>query len=120
MSEFIKKYQVEGDNWKDKVQYIVASTSFASGVAMAFISFLMSGTISGEVLGFIGECFTLTGGIFGITLYIRNKVSSAGAYIMDSVQDLLKDHKVRYHDDLNEDEDADDTSVDKEPLADRR
>lgn len=119
MNEYIKKYQAEGDNWKDKVQYAVAATSFVSGVAMAFTSFLMNGTISGEILGFIGECFTLTGGIFGITLYIRNKVSSAGAYIMDSVNELLKDHKDRYHSDQN-DENTDDTGVDKEPLEDRR
>jgi len=42
---------------------------------MGFLSFITQGTVSGEILGFIGECFTLTGGIFGVTLYVRNKVA---------------------------------------------
>lgn len=109
MNEFVKKYQVEGDNWKDKVQYAVASTSFIAGVAMAFTSFLVSGTISGEILGFIGECFTLTGAIFGVTLYIRNKVTSAGAYIIDTVNDLLKDHCEEFHSDQKNEDIGDNT-----------
>ena len=50
------------NNWKDVTQYATAVASFLSGVAMAFASFIRNNTVEGEILGFIGECFTLTGG----------------------------------------------------------
>lgn len=90
MNEFLKGYQQEACTWKDKIQYGVATTSFVAGITMGYIAYLTGGTISGDVLGFIGECFTLTGGVFGITLYVRNKVSAAGVYVADKMEELLK------------------------------
>lgn len=110
MNRLVEKFQQETDNWKDKVQYCVATASFTAGIVMAFISFLMSGTISGEILGFIGECFTLTGAIFGVTLYIRTKVAEAGTYIVDHIVDLIEKHKSSL-----DDEYIDDTVVAKKP-----
>lgn len=118
-NEFAKHYQEVGDNWKDKVQYGVAATSFLGGITMGFISYLTSGTISGDVLGFIGECFTLTGGIFGITLYIRNKVSTAGAYIMKSVEDMIHKDRETFQK-YAEHEDTGDMDVAEKPLENRR
>lgn len=104
MSNYVNNFQKQTDNWKDKVQYGVATTSFISGVGMGFLSFLTSGTLSGEILGFIGECFTLTGGIFGITLYIRNKVAQAGTYIIDSAKQMFAEHEDKYNNDENTDD----------------
>lgn len=109
MNRYVENFQKQTDNWKDKVQYAVATTSFLAGVGMGFLSFLTKGTVSGEVLGFIGECFTLTGGIFGVTLYIRNKVAQAGTYVIESAKQIFEDHEKRYHNDGN----TDDTELDK-------
>lgn len=98
MNEFLKGYQQEACTWKDKVQYGTAVTSFIAGITMGYISYLTNHTISGDVLGFIGECFTLTGGVFGITLYIRNKVSAAGVYVADKMDEWLKTYgKINTH-----------------------
>jgi len=50
---------------------------------MTFLSFLTKGSISGEILGFVGECFTLTGGIFGITIYMKHKFGEIANYIKE-------------------------------------
>lgn len=113
MNEFLKGYQQETCTWKDKVQYGVATTSFIAGITMGYISYLTSASISGDVLGFIGECFTLTGGVFGITLYIRNKVSAAGVYVADKMEELLKTYK------NNTNEHNGDIGLDKKPLENR-
>lgn len=110
MNTYVKNFQKETDNWKDKVQYGVATTSFLAGIGMGFLSFLTQGTVTGDILAFIGECFTLTGGIFGITLYIRNKVAQAGTYVIESAKQIFTDHEQQYHSNEN----TDDSNVDKE------
>lgn len=107
MNNYVNNFQKHTDNWKDKVQYGVATTSFIAGVGMGFLSFLTSRTLSGEILGFIGECFTLTGGIFGITLYVRNKVAQAGTYIIEQTKQIFDQHEQEYHRN-----DKDDNSLD--------
>lgn len=78
------------NNWKDVTQYSTAVASFLSGVAMAFASFIRNNTIEGEILGFIGECFTLTGGIFGVGLYVRHKTEQMGIKIRHTILNDLK------------------------------
>lgn len=78
------------NNWKDVTQYATAVTSFLSGVAMAFASFIRNNTVEGEILGFIGECFTLTGGIFGVGLYVRHKTEQMGVRIRHTILNDLK------------------------------
>lgn len=107
MNNYVNNFQKQTDNWKDKVQYGVATTSFIAGVGMGFLSFLTSGTLSGEILGFIGECFTLTGGIFGVTLYVRNKVAQAGTYVIEQAKQIFDQHEQEYHRN-----DKDDNSLD--------
>lgn len=94
-------------NWKDVTQYSTAVASFLSGVFMAFASFFRNNTIQGEILGFIGECFTLTGGIFGVTLYIRHKTSQMAVKIKDSILQELQDER------------NNDNDVDSKPQEDR-
>lgn len=78
------------NNWKDVTQYSTAVASFLSGVAMAFASFIRNNTVEGEILGFIGECFTLTGGIFGVGLYVRHKTEQMAARIRHTILNDLK------------------------------
>lgn len=78
------------NNWKDVTQYATAVASFLSGVAMAFASFIRNNTVEGEILGFIGECFTLTGGIFGVGLYVRHKTEQMGIRIRHTILNDLK------------------------------
>lgn len=78
------------NNWKDVTQYATAVASFLSGIAMAFASFIRNNTVEGEILGFIGECFTLTGGIFGVGLYVRHKTEQMGTRIRHTILNDLK------------------------------
>lgn len=78
------------NSWKDVTQYATAVASFLSGVAMAFASFIRNNTVQGEILGFIGECFTLTGGIFGVGLYVRHKTEQMGMKIRHTILNDLK------------------------------
>lgn len=94
-------------NWKDVTQYATAVASFLSGVCMAFASFFKNNTVQGEILGFIGECFTLTGGIFGVTLYIRHKTSQMAQHIKNSILDELQYER------------SNDNDVDSKPQEDR-
>lgn len=78
------------NNWKDVTQYATAVASFLSGIAMGFASFIRNNTVEGEILGFIGECFTLTGGIFGVGLYVRHKTEQMSARIRHAILNDLK------------------------------
>lgn len=107
-NQYVKTFQNQTDNWKDKVQYCVATTSFLAGIGMGFLSFITQGTVSGEILGFIGECFTLTGGIFGVTLYVRNKVAQAGSYVIEQTKQIFDQHEREYHRNDKDDNSLDD------------
>lgn len=108
MNNYVNNFQKHSDNWKDKVQYGVATTSFLAGIGMGFLSFITQGTVSGEILGFIGECFTLTGGIFGVTLYVRNKVAQAGTYVIEQAKQIFDQHEQEYHRNDKDDNSFDD------------
>lgn len=64
---------MENKHWhkKDKIMFGVAVASFCLGGALAIFGAIVApmGMIDGSILGFGGECFGLTGAIFGIGTY---------------------------------------------------
>lgn len=89
------------DNWqslgiKDRLQYVVAITLVASGIAIAFLSFFLNAfDIATGVLIYIAQAFITAGGIFGVSIYFKSKIgefeSKASNKIVDAVTDAIQD-----------------------------
>ena len=81
---------------KDKIQYIVAIVLILSGVVLAFLSFALTFTIATGSLIYISQCFITAGGIFGVSLYFKNKLgefSSDAAELIERVVKRVIDEK---------------------------
>ena len=66
---------------KDVTQYSCAVGSLIAGIALCYINFLTSGDVTNGVLGVLGMCISFSGGIFGISIYVRGKVTEVKDYI---------------------------------------
>lgn len=80
---------------KDKIQYVMAVLLITSGIILAFLSFFLNAfNIATGVLIYIGQCFITAGGIFGVSIYFKNKLgefqSSAAVKIEQIVNKLLE------------------------------
>lgn len=76
---------------KDKIQYVMAIVLIASGIAMAFISFFLNAyNIASGTLIFISQCFIMAGGIFGISVYFRNKLGEFKANADEQIEKIIK------------------------------
>lgn len=76
---------------KDKIQYIMAIVLIASGIIMAFLSFFLNAyTIAGGTLIYISQCFIMAGGIFGISVYFRNKLGEFQSSAADKIEQIVK------------------------------
>lgn len=81
---------------KDKIQYIMAIVLISAGIIMAFLSFFLNAfNIATGTLIFIAQCFVMSGGIFGISIYFKNKLgefkSDATKEIQQILDKLIKD-----------------------------
>lgn len=72
---------------KDKIQYIMAIVLIASGIILAFLSFALTFTIATGSLIYISEAFMTAGGIFGVSIYFKNKM---GEYSSNSIRQIEK------------------------------
>lgn len=84
------------ENWqqlgfKDRAQYITAMVLIASGILIAFLSFIMIQTITSGVLIYIAQAFTAGGAIFGVSIYFKNQLIEARGETMDKVKELIED-----------------------------
>lgn len=76
---------------KDKIQYVMAIVLIASGIAMAFISFFLNAyNIASGTLIYISQCFIMAGGIFGISVYFRNKLGEFKANADEQIEKIIK------------------------------
>lgn len=57
--------------FKDKAQYLCAIALIASGISIAFTSFLLIHDIMSGVLIYIGQAFIAGGSIFGVSIYFN-------------------------------------------------
>ena len=80
---------------KDKIQYIIAIFLFLSGIFIAFLSFFLTYTIASGTLIYIAQAFISGAGIFGVSIYFKNKLgefkSDANAMIERTIKKVLKE-----------------------------
>lgn len=85
---------------KEKTQYGTAIFTLLSGIIMCFLSFFMNEyDIENSVLMYFGQTLIFCAGIFGVNLFIKNKVLEAESRINSRI-----DKKMRKVDDLIQDE----------------
>lgn len=60
-------------NTKDRIQYGSAIAMIASGIVLAFASFILLHLIHSSVLGFVGEAVGFAGGVFGLGVFAHTK-----------------------------------------------
>lgn len=70
---------------KDKIQYIMAIILILSGIVLAFLSFALTFNIATGSLIYISEAFMTAGGIFGVSIYFKNKM---GEYYTQSMKEM--------------------------------
>ena len=58
---------------KDRIQYGSAVAMIASGIVLAFLSFIMLHWVPSSVLGFVGEAVGFAGGVFGLGVFAHTK-----------------------------------------------
>ena len=61
-------------NTKDWIQHVSAMVLIASAVVMAFVSFALTLDIGAGALTYIGEALSAALGLFGISIYVVNRV----------------------------------------------
>ncbi len=61
-------------NTKDWVQYMSAVALILSAIALAFLSFIITEDIGAGPLTYIGEALSAALGIFGISIYVVNRL----------------------------------------------
>lgn len=84
------------ENWqqlgfKDRAQYITAMVLIASGILIAFLSFVITQAITSGVLIYIAQAFTAGGAIFGVSIYFKNQLIEAHGETMNKVKELIED-----------------------------
>lgn len=77
--------------FKDKAQYITAMILIASGIIIAFLSFVLIQTITSGVLIYIAQAFVAGGAIFGVSIYFKNQLIEAHSETMSAVRELIED-----------------------------
>lgn len=78
-------HNIMTNHTKDSIQYGCAVFTLVAGVTLCYINFLMTGDLTSGVLGFTGMCMSFTGGVFGITLYVRSKTA-------EEVRNYMEEH----------------------------
>lgn len=74
-------------NTKDWIQYSSAVTLLLSGIGLAFLSFFLNGfNIAEGVLLYIAQAFVFAGGIFGVSIYIKTKISEFKSEVVSDIQ----------------------------------
>lgn len=76
---------------KDKIQYVMAVLLITSGIILAFLSFFLNAfNIATGVLIYIGQCFITAGGIFGVSIYFKNKLGEFQSSAADKIEQMMK------------------------------
>lgn len=86
---------------KEKTQYGTAIFTLFSGILMCFLSFFLDGhNIDNSVLMYFGQTLIFCAGIFGVNLFIKNKVLEAETRLntkidkkMQKVDNIIKDEE---------------------------
>lgn len=77
--------------FKDQAQYTTAMVLIASGILIAFLSFILIHTISSGVLIYIAQALVAGGSIFGVSIYYKNQLMETHGETMDKMKQLIDD-----------------------------
>lgn len=73
---------------KEKIQYACATLLIIAGITMGFTSFFMIHAIESGALMFIGECLVCAGGLFGISLFINDKIQAFNNKVKETLDEV--------------------------------
>lgn len=79
-------------NTKDWIQYSTAIAMVASGIVLAFMSFLLTENhdVNNGVLLYVGQALAFAGAVFGISLYVKTKVGEVRNEALDEVKEMVR------------------------------
>lgn len=83
-------------NTKEWVQYSSAIAMIVSGIILAFLSFFMKGDVTDGVLLYLAQALTFAGGVFGLTLYFRNKLGVAEVQAKEYIDRQIDERERKY------------------------
>ena len=79
-------------NTKDWIQYSGAIAMIVSAIVIAFVAFLVSGTIVQGVLIYIAEALVFAGGVFGLSIYFKSALGEFESKTIDIIKDKTKNY----------------------------
>ena len=82
-------------NQKDVTQYSCSVGALAGGMVLCYINFLAQGDITNGVLGMMGMCLSYSGAIFGVSVWVRGKVTEVETFIDDKKREIDRDIRRR-------------------------
>ena len=81
---------------KDWIQYGTAVAMIISGIVLAFLSFFKNdGDISEGVLWYVAQALTYAGGIFGVSIYFKNKLGAFESRARDEIVQAIEEAERR-------------------------
>lgn len=82
------------NNTKEWIQYSSAISMIVSGIILAFLSFFLNNySIEESILVYIAQALIYAGGIFGVSIYFKNKIGEFNSTIKDKLTELLDYNK---------------------------
>jgi hypothetical protein len=76
---------------KDWIQYSTAIAMVASAIVIAFLAFIITSTIESGVLIYIAQALCYAGGIFGVSIYFKNKMGEFESNAKEKIQEIVND-----------------------------
>ena len=79
------------NNTKETVQYSTAIGTLITGIVMCFISFFLNEYgIEDSVLMYFGETLLFCAGVFGVNLYINDKIMQTENRIDKKIKEMMQ------------------------------
>lgn len=76
---------------KEKAQYGTAIFTLFSGIVMCFLSFFLhEHTIHDSVLMYFGQTLIFCAGVFGINIFIKNKILETESRLNDKIDKKMQ------------------------------
>ena len=76
---------------KDWIQYSTAIAMVTSAIALAFLAFILTSTIGSGVLIYIAQALCYAGGIFGVSIYFKNKMGEFESNAKEQIEHMVND-----------------------------
>ena len=76
---------------KDWIQYSTAIAMVVSAIVIAFLAFIITSTIESGVLIYIAQALCYAGGIFGVSIYFKNKMGEFESNAKENIQELIEE-----------------------------